>query len=464
MIVKSWALSFALLPAAAAAQATAPPFEARGRQVEAHRTTLQSRIQQLRGALLDSLRGRAPDLIERLDPARPPVAHGYQLLPRIVADAAPPTDTTRRAAVYSWPWTDTLIARTDNSVEVMMARLRVPKTRASYDSLVQAFNQIAADRRLIDAHVEHNWFWQRAIAVDTARFSYASTLIENGLVGGSIPTLVPGMPRVEMSLRDSSAGPVTIGIPIITDVEDTAFVRAAQATIEALWTTRIAGREYRALLDIRFVSPRSLYCPTSSPSCAPPSPGAAVDLPSHIARFPATLAVLTTGGTQPHVIGGRSMILGPRDLSRKTLGHEFGHILGFDDAYLRGYRSLGSDGYAIIEWIPDRDDIMAASGIGFTQPRHFLQLVANLRSDRAMKAGLQAFYDQKNPRAAVALFGEALTNRPDHYGATFQLAKALDQAGDSTAAVPMWRRVLEMARTARDSTTAAIAAGRLRVP
>ena len=158
------------------------------------------------------------------------------------------------------------------------------------------------------------------------------------------------------------------------------------------------------------------------------------------------------------------MILGPRDLSERTLGHEFGHILGFEDAYLRGSRSLGSDGYAIIEYIPDRSNIMASSGFGASVPAHYTQLVANLRAERAMKAGLVAMYERRDARAAAPLFREVLTNRVDHYGATFQLAKALDQSGDSTAALPVWRRMLDLARNAGDSTTAAIASRRLRVP
>jgi hypothetical protein len=241
-------------------------------------------------------------------------------------------------------------------------------------------------------------------------------------------------------------------------------MRSAQSTIERLWAGRANGLPHQVRLDIRFISSRALYCGASIAACTPPTRGAAVDLPSHLARFPADLAVLTTGGTQPHVLGGRSMILGPRDLAARTLAHEFGHILGFDDAYLRGYRSLGDDGYAIIELVPDRADIMSSSGGSEVQQRHFEQLVANLRAERAMKAGLAAMYERRNPREATTLFREVLADRPDHYGAHFQLAKALDQAGDSTSALVVWKRVLDLARASGDSSTAAIAARRVGSP
>jgi hypothetical protein len=451
-----------------AAQETvaAPAYERRGRTVEAHRDGMQRRIQQIRAALLDTLRASAPGLVSRVDAAAPPVPEGYQLLPRLVPDPPALGDSTRRAALYSWPWTDTLIERATSRMDTLEAVLAAStKTRETYVGLVERFNGAVADRRLIDAHIEHNWFWQRAIAVDSPRFSRATEMIAASLRGTGTPLLnPPAMPRVQMVLGDSGSGPVTIRIPVATDIDDTAFVRAARSIIEQLWTVSMNGRLYRLQLDVRFFSPRMLYCLDSNSGCAPPRRGGAIDLPSHVARFPADLAVLTTGGTQPHVLGGRSMILGPRDLTFRTLAHEFGHVLGFDDAYLRGYRSLGNDGFAIIELIPDPGDLMASSGIGSALPRHFVQLVANLRAERAMKAGLAALYDKGNARDAVLLFREVLDNRADHYGANFQLAKALDQSGDSAAAVVVWRRVLDMARGAGDSTTAAVATVRLRVP
>ena len=444
----------------------AAPYDARGHLVEAHRQAMQTGLERLRAEILDTLRHSAPDLVARLDPAPPPVAQGYQLLPRLVGDAPQPADTGRRASLYSWPWTDTLIARGMARVDSLAGGLGRPaKRRQDYERLVTDFNSVLADRRLIDAHVEHNWFWQRAIAADTARFLRASRLIDSTLANlVSTAGAAPAMPRVEMMLEDAGTGPAIIRVPVMTDIEDTVFVRAAQSLIERQWTGRANGRDYRVLLDVRFEAPAALYCASERVACAPPARGATIDLPAHVARFPASLAVLTTAGTQPYVLGGRAVILGPRDLAPRTLAHEFGHILGFDDAYLRGYRNLGNDGYAIIELSPDRADIMASSGVGVTLPRHFAQLVANLKAERAMKAGLSAMYERKAFRAAVPLFREVLANRPDHYGATFQLAKALDQSGDSASALPVWKHMLDLARSAGDSATLQSVKSRLGIP
>src|SRR6185503_15586702 len=166
--------------------------------------------------------------------------------------------------------------------------VRPSKQRTDYERLVTEFNGIAADRRLIDAHIEHNWFWQRAIAADTARFVDASRMIDSALRGGGAARVaMAAMPRVRMLLEDSEPGSVTIRIPVATDIEDTAFVRAAQAAIERLWTNRVNGREYQVRLDVRFISPRILYCGAASSPCTAPTRGSVIDLASHVARFPA---------------------------------------------------------------------------------------------------------------------------------------------------------------------------------
>src|SRR4051812_27667349 len=105
-MVRIPAFLLVFFPAVAVAQASS--FDARGHAVETHRAALQLRMQQVRRAVVDTLDAGAPDLVARLDPAPPPVAQGYQLLPRLVPDAPQPSDTSRRAALYSWPWTDTL--------------------------------------------------------------------------------------------------------------------------------------------------------------------------------------------------------------------------------------------------------------------------------------------------------------------------------------------------------------------
>ena len=81
--------------------------------------------------------------------------------------------------------------------------------------------------------------------------------------------------------------------------------------------------------------------------------------------------------------------------------------------------------------------------------------------DAAMKAGLDALYEKKDAVAAVVEFRKVLEVNPNHYGATFQLARALDQAGKPAESRPFWEKALKMAEGLKDAETAKTAKERL---
>lgn len=74
-----------------------------------------------------------------------------------------------------------------------------------------------------------------------------------------------------------------------------------------------------------------------------------------------------------------------------------------------------------------------------------------------MRLGLAELYEKKDPAAAVKHFREVLAKNPTHYGATFQLATALEQSGKRDEAKPLWTKTLEMAEAMGDTQSAAIA-------
>jgi tetratricopeptide (TPR) repeat protein len=84
--------------------------------------------------------------------------------------------------------------------------------------------------------------------------------------------------------------------------------------------------------------------------------------------------------------------------------------------------------------------------------------------ESAMSAGLDALYKRRDPNAAIVQFRNVLERNPDHYGATFQLATALDQSGKSADARPLWEKVLKMAEASKDNDTANTARARLAKP
>jgi len=70
-----------------------------------------------------------------------------------------------------------------------------------------------------------------------------------------------------------------------------------------------------------------------------------------------------------------------------------------------------------------------------------------------MQAGLTAMYERNDARAAVARFQDVLARQPFHYGARFQLAKALDAMGQRSEAAEQWTKVLAAAQLIGDSAT-----------
>ena len=79
-----------------------------------------------------------------------------------------------------------------------------------------------------------------------------------------------------------------------------------------------------------------------------------------------------------------------------------------------------------------------------------------------MAAGVNLLHKQNNPTAAAEQFRKVLERNPTHYGATYQLAVALDRSGKQAEARPLWEKVVGMATTYKDEKTAEAARARLK--
>ncbi|HUK13738.1 MAG TPA: tetratricopeptide repeat protein [Thermoanaerobaculaceae bacterium] len=76
------------------------------------------------------------------------------------------------------------------------------------------------------------------------------------------------------------------------------------------------------------------------------------------------------------------------------------------------------------------------------------------RADEAMRAGLEALYQRHDPEAAARSFRHVLAVDPQNYGASFQLACALRQAGRRAEAEQAWATVARLAAAHADPDTA----------
>lgn len=85
-----------------------------------------------------------------------------------------------------------------------------------------------------------------------------------------------------------------------------------------------------------------------------------------------------------------------------------------------------------------------------------------LSQEQRMARGLYSLYRQGDPASAVTEFRQLLEQNPTHYGAHYQIAKALDQAGQSVEARKWWTKMLAMAEAINDQITADTARARIR--
>lgn len=81
-----------------------------------------------------------------------------------------------------------------------------------------------------------------------------------------------------------------------------------------------------------------------------------------------------------------------------------------------------------------------------------------------MKEGLTLMYDKNDPYDAEQAFRDVLKANPNHYGAHFQLARAIDREGKPAEARPLWQDVLKSAESISDTATAKMARDRLALP
>lgn len=79
-----------------------------------------------------------------------------------------------------------------------------------------------------------------------------------------------------------------------------------------------------------------------------------------------------------------------------------------------------------------------------------------------MALGLDLLYKRNNAAAAAEQFRKVLARNPTHYGATYQLAMALDRSGQPAQARPLWEKVLGMAVMYKDARTEQTARDRLK--
>jgi hypothetical protein len=366
------------------------PYVREGDRVEQRFRGLREDLDQFLFELRTVVASVAPELlpeVDREDRAPEPGVHGYQLLPAIVDEEPPERRERITTFSYSWPATsgyidteavklertrqalDEVRERPEGEAATITGRRRV---ELALRDVIAEYRTLVDNLGTIDQYLQYNRFWQRTIAENRERFDgltrlYDLAVGETSVAGSAIRAFLgqPSVPEfVDFEVGDD--GRIFLRLPVYTDIEDVEFLETVERGVESMWTVADAGTRYALDIEIRRLSPSVLYR-----SEGPPNPGDHIDLSRHTGQFPDDGAVLTTGAESTYGYIGDYVALGAGDITVRTLAHEFGHVMGFADGYLRGYRDRGAQGFEILELTSAFDDIMSAPREGRVLPSHF---------------------------------------------------------------------------------------------
>jgi hypothetical protein len=382
MTLKIWLGLLLLLPAF---QRTEVAYLLRGDLVAKVFADYHEKLNTFYKDLRTTIQTEAPDLEDKLESEPPhPAVFGYQLVPKLVDEPAENDPRQPESREYSWPITEGYIQNESiklGLVEKAFAYAKRAEVEERHELLRQAvgnYRELVHDQKTLDQIIEYNRFWQRIISADRPRYDQLTEIYrqlqEKDADVSNVISAVLGKPDVPPFVRVvRKRSEVVLHVPLYTDIEDEAFLSAAKSIIEKFWNIHDSGSHFGVEVEWRRISPSKLYEGTKTPAV-----GAHLDLRAHAQRFPTDGGVLTTGAEATYAVVGRFIALGNNDTPYSTIAHEFGHILGFRDGYVRGYKDLGRDGFEILELTPNFDDLMSAPRSGRVQATHFRLLMDSL--------------------------------------------------------------------------------------
>jgi tetratricopeptide (TPR) repeat protein len=398
---------------------------------------------------------------------------------------------------FSWPITDARIEKQMGKLDdVLVSKLASLVAIADADvrhktieTMVEAYVELRTQNRFLDEMIQHNWLWQSEISVRKAQYE-KSTLVHDAIVermllldalsadddeayetalqkissiGPTVRLRSDLLTRVELldekishsskglALRDyvqlEQAEPDrwVFWVPVTTDIVNERFLQEFKSAIENRWCFDDGQDQYRVRIDLQKISTAELY-QGSAIGDVPrkdhiPIEAEQIDLVAHCRRFPAGAAVLSSGAKKTYN-GAGCLFVGPEDVTPSSLVHEFGHLLGFADEYVRGFRDLKQDGYEILEIMSDNENIMASSRGGAIHRYHFDALVAGTH----FRAGAVAARSGDNEVAIIAYrktieIGGESSNTADAYN---NLGWSLKEVGEYEPAIAAFEAAIAL--------------------
>ena len=354
-----------------------PAWEQKYIQLQQQRNDVFIQLENLHSALIPRVKDEDPALLTRLS-LDPPEARrtGYGLLPLLKENEAPmvvePTQT-----FYSLKWLEErLFAELQNANE-LYAQL---ENSTDLEDLVIRFEEALKRLRNLEDNLTYHAKWQKAVVRYPAYYRNKNELVAmarelGSLMASGAPSsqvtelrrqllerAAPFKPTRDLQVTTGANGEMVLPVTVCTDIEDSHFLQAFQDGVNEAFGLSSAAltNQFSVELNWQRISIESLY------PDGVPDRGSHIDMNAHYALFTGCPLVLTTGATSLNAGVGSRIFLGTSPVSSRTLAHEFGHLLGFEDAYLRGYDGEPSDPYGvvIVEWTGLSSDLMGDSAHG----------------------------------------------------------------------------------------------------
>lgn len=386
-----------LLPilAVLAAPSATPAWEPRLTELRDDTGALHESLRSLQERLLPRVQREAPHRVPDLALIRPVQEGGWGLLPPLTEpEPARPYLPVRRS--YSLAGAE---AFRDSIRSDMRSLTTDVDSDLATEALVDRYAESRDNLQILANHVAYHEQWQHAVLRYPIYFMQrnrllplAAELAELAQPGESpaeaerirsrlldqVATFTP-TPGLSIEVRDGQ--PWILPVSICTDIEDREFLQQAQYAIERRFKGHISEGTgvFELRLDWRVIPIDHLY-PED-----PPGIGDTIDLDEHVARFEGCPFVFSTGAASTHAQVGRYVLLGSGSMAPGVLAHEFAHLLGFEDAYLRGYEGdpFSENGAELIEWWGLSDDLMGDSDHGAVSPRMLRTLIEAYGPDAA---------------------------------------------------------------------------------
>jgi hypothetical protein len=347
------------------------PWQAKHAQLQTLKDGIFSQLEEIQSALVHLVGEENPALLTQLslDPAKPR-AGGYGLLPEI-RENPPLAAVSPKQTLYSLKWLERELFEELENTKSLSEDL--PHSQ-DLEALVSRFENSLKSLRRLEDHLSYQQQWQESVVEYPEYFQKNNRLIEkireievlrkDGNSETPITELseqliregVSFRPTPGLTLLNGDEGEKVLPVVICTDIEDEGFLQDFEQGVDESFNQSAAATEHRISVELnwRVIAVQTLY-----PNGAPRQ-GDTIDIASHLSMFIACPLVLTTGASSTHAMTGKRVVLGTDAVSRRTLAHEFGHLLGFEDAYIRGYDGDPEDPYGVVlvEWNGLTDDLM----------------------------------------------------------------------------------------------------------